>query len=348
MTEDTSIATAFTDYLTNFVYASGLLQNSPVLDWVLLSNGDVYYHDSVIFFGIDQKNITPVLVAKTPRLPENGWALKIEYDSLVELWYRMGENAAYHLPKPIALISYKMQPALVISYLQGESLLLTSKDFFWRNMDQVLLLAVEAAESLDKIFRSTFTDLEREERPFFDFSRRAEKFKEMYYLNEFQNQALESVVIKLAANRDRAMGTTLLQGDFWHGNIIRGAGHGKLMFVDWQYARWSADISLDVYLFLLAGALAAVPDGSASERARGVVEILLSWRKKIIPAYLGVFKKSNQFSLLSIRDGILMCCVEKATRASMDFGHTQSDDEIWWCIFNEIVNYSDEGWDNEA
>lgn len=343
MTKNTSTIMAFTDHLANFAHTSNFLQNSSELDWVLLSNGEAYYHDSVIFFGIDKKSYSPVLVVKTPRLPENGWALKIEYDSLVELWDRMGENAVYYFPKPIALFEYEKQPALMLSYLKGESLLLSSKELFWNNLDLVFSLAVESAESLDKIFRSTFTNLEHEENPLFDFSRRTEKFQKMYPLSRLQNKTLEIILNKLEANRDNTAGKTLLQGDFWHGNLIRGAGHGKLMFVDWQYARWSADVSLDVYLFLLAGALAAVPDSSTPVRARRVVGVLLSWQKKIIPAYLEVFMKSNQYSLLPIRDGMLLCCVEKATRASMDFGHTQSDDEIWWYIFNEIMDWPDAG-----
>jgi hypothetical protein len=47
------------------------------------------------------------------------------------------------------------------------------------------------------------------------------------------------------------------------------------MFVDWQFARWSVDVSTDLYFFLLAGALSTTGNGPVKERARMAYQLLL-------------------------------------------------------------------------
>ena len=94
---------------------------------------------------------------------------------------------------------------------------------------------------------------------------------------------------------------------------------------------------LDVFLFLLAAALAAVTAASTEEKASRVVDVLLDWNLDVLPAYLDIFKEASQYSLLSVRDGMLLCCIEKAIRADMDFGHAQQDDVTWWWIFNALT-----------
>ena len=90
--------------------------------WAILANGDADFHDNVIFFGFDEKRTDPVLVAKVPRLIENGWMLKTEYDHLVELWNCIGEEAANYVPRPYAMTTLQDRPVLMISYVSGESL----------------------------------------------------------------------------------------------------------------------------------------------------------------------------------------------------------------------------------
>src|SRR5690349_13781594 len=85
------------------------LFTSP-LHWTILSNGDADFHDNVIFFGFENNQKEPVLVAKVPRLVENGWMLKVEYDRLVELWNSIGEKAGSYVPKPYAITTLQDRP----------------------------------------------------------------------------------------------------------------------------------------------------------------------------------------------------------------------------------------------
>jgi hypothetical protein len=110
------------------------------------------------------------------------------------------------------------------------------------------------------------------------------------------------------------------------------------MFIDWQYSHWSTDVSLDVYLFLMAGALASVSQGSADEQARAAKDVLLKWRPQIIPAFLAAYGAADRFSLLPAKYGMLVCCVEKAVRTVLDFGYNQSDDATWRSLFSELIN----------
>src|SRR5919106_5596585 len=115
--------TTFIDQLSAFVLslAEGehKLFSSPP-HWVSLANGDADFHDNVIFFGFDQKQAEPMLVAKVPRLVENGWMLKTEYDHLVELWNCIGASAARYVPKPYALTSLQERLPLLVSLFSWE------------------------------------------------------------------------------------------------------------------------------------------------------------------------------------------------------------------------------------
>jgi aminoglycoside phosphotransferase (APT) family kinase protein len=240
------------------------------------------------------------------------------------------------------MVTLQQQPVLVISYVQGENLLRISKKTLGENPQQMLALAVDAAQSLRDILNQTATPLTVGEQVSLDFPQKVEKFKRLYPLTENGNRILADIVKQLEADRARVSHKVLIHGDFWHGNLIREAQHGNLMLVDWQNSRWATDVSLDVYLFLLAGALASAPRDSVDERVRGTVSTLLSWRSEVIPAYLAAFGKPTEYALLPIKAGMLVCCVEKAVRASLDFGYQHDDDLIWMLIFAELLNWPEE------
>lgn len=327
---------SFNEHLTKFI-SDNFSYDAASVNWVLLSNGGADLHDSVILFCMVQGQHTPQFVAKVPRLPENHWALQAEYDSLTMLWDRLGEAAVQRLPRPVSLVKFEDQSALILSYLPGENLLRASNQSFWLNKDRVLSFFMDAAMSLREIFDASRTPLAGSEYPPSDFSQKLENFRNQYPLKSQQLRIIEDLADRLALNTSNATHKVFIQGDFWHGNIIRGQEYGKLMFVDWQYARWTTDVSLDVFLFLLAAALSAASDADPERRASNAVDVLLSWKPDLIPLYLDVFRESNRYSMLPVRDGMLLCCVEKAVRAGMDFGHVQQDDVIWWWIFDALT-----------
>ena len=150
--------TSFVDELSSFALllrdGKKELFSSP-LHWTILSNGDADFHDNVIFFGFEGKKADPVLVAKVPRLIENGWMLKVEYDHLVELWSCIGEDAVSYVPRPYVMTTLQSRPVFVLSYVSGESLTELSPKSFWRNSGKVLALSKEAARSLRNLNRLT-------------------------------------------------------------------------------------------------------------------------------------------------------------------------------------------------
>jgi hypothetical protein len=132
----------------------------------------------------------------------------------------------------------------------------------------------------------------------------------------------------------------LIQGDFWHGNMIRDQKRHSLMFVDWQFARWSVDVSMDVYFFLLAGALSAVDDEIVGQRAEKAFHLLDDWRKDVIPEYLFAYGVPENYGLLPQKQGMLMCCVEKAVRSALEFGYSHPDDLLWRSLFAVLMSWS--------
>jgi len=337
--------TSFIDDLSVFALSLGergqKFFSSP-LHWTILSNGDADFHDNVIFFGFDQTQDDPVLVAKVPRLIENGRMLKTEYDHLVELWNCIGEEAAHYIPKPYALATLQARPVLMISYVPGESLTRLSRGSFWGNGDQVSALARKAARALRHLNRLTESPIERGESLDSHFPQKVDKFRELFRITPEEDQLLSDLVKMMENGIATANHKVLIQGDFWHGNMIRDEKHGKLMFVDWQFARWSADVSIDVYFFLLAGALSATENGSAEQRAKDAFCLLSDWRADVIPEYLSIYGKPDHYLLLPQKYGMMMCCVEKAVRSAIEFGYSHSDDFVWRYLFAELLHWQDE------
>lgn len=305
--------------------------------WVCLANGDADFHDNVIFFGFHQESTEPILVAKVPRLVENGWMLQREYDRLSELWNCLGQNAGNYIPKPYALTSLQGRPVLIISYVHGESLTRLSRRSFWGNSRQVSALAKEAARVLRDLNHLTERRTEPEEFAYSDFQKRADTFRELFQLNEKESHAL-SEVLEMVRERSKAVRhKVLIQGDFWHGNMIRDRKRRKLMFVDWQFARWSVDVSLDLYFFPLAGALFAAGNAPADQRVKRAYRLLTDWRADVIPEYLESYGQPSQYVLLPQKAGMMACCVEKAVRPTLEFGYRHPDDLTWRALFTELL-----------
>lgn len=335
----------FVDNLSDYIASiqmEGRLPFSAPFHWVILSNGLAKHDDSVIFFGFENKAPNPVLVVKVPRLPENAWSLQIEYDRLVELWGLLGDEAVYRLSQPIAMVNLEGQPALITTYLRGKNWLHGARSKLWDDPEQILALAVDVAQSLRDIMDRTATPLKANEKVPSDFQKKAEKFQQMYLLSSYEKRVVADLLKDVESACRNANCRVLVQGDFWHGNMIRSEEHGKLMFIDWQYSRWSTDVSLDVYLFLLAGCRASVSGESDQEKARKAAEVLSTWKDKIIPAYLTAFGKPDGYVLLPMRSGMLMCCIEMATRLSIDLGADQPEDIVWRYLFKELSDWQNE------
>ncbi len=332
------------DSINNLVRASWFEWRSDCnavphdFNWIVFSsNGGTALHDNILLFGFIEKEAQPVLVAKVCRLPENGWTLQAEYERLVELWQYLGDEAATRLPKPLALGKAENNNILITNYLSGQSLLGVAKSDLWENSSRLHELALDAAQSLKFLNEMTATPIESNMQLEYDFHKKADLFSTLFSLNRTEIQILENLTQLLEEKTAEVRKKVLIQGDFWHGNMIRGAEHGKLMFIDWQFACWSSDVSFDVYLFLLAGALAAAPYGPEAERARFAAQILFQWRSELIPAYLRAYGSPKEYVLLPERDGMLACCVEMAVRPVFYFKFRHPDDVMWRSLFGELI-----------
>lgn len=337
--------TSFVDDLSSF--ALSLKEGKKELflappHWMILSNGDADFHDNLIFFGFDSKKSEPVLVAKVSRLIENGWMLKTEYEHLIELWNCIGEDAESYVPKPYAMTTLQERPVLVISYASGESLARLSAKSFWMDSKQVLALAKEAARSLRNLNRLTERPIEQVESKASRFVEKAEKFRDLFQITREEEHALTALVETLNSRTMSAEHKVLIQGDFWHGNMIRDKKRKNLMFVDWQFARWSVDVSMDVFFFLLAGALSATGNEAVEQRAKDAFHLLNKWRKDVIPEYLFAYGVPEDYVLLPQKYGMMMCCVEKAVRSALEFGYSHPDDRLWRSLFAELMNWPNE------
>jgi hypothetical protein len=124
--------------------------------------------------------------------------------------------------------------------------------------------------------------------------------------------------------------------------MIRDKQRKKLVLIDWQFARWSADVSMDVYFFLLAGALSATENGEVVQHAKDAFQLLDKWRKDIIPEYLFAYGVPEHYVLLPQKYGMMLCCVEKAVRSALEFGYSHPDDLVWRSLFAELMNWPNE------
>ncbi|MCC7119440.1 MAG: aminoglycoside phosphotransferase family protein [Anaerolineales bacterium] len=333
---------AFTNALSNFVSTLKGFESAS-FQWMSLAPGIPEFDENVIFFGFEAHRADPSLVAKTPRLPQNQAALQVEHDRLVELWRLLGDEAEQRLQKVIALTMIQGQPVLITTFLQGKSLLRVFRKSFWPSGENLFALFAEAGQTLRKVVDCTITPLEAGEVIPSDFSNLAAKYKQMYAPTSREIQELDDLAEEMSRLALPGMHKILIQGDFWHGNMLRNSQHGQLMLLDWQYARWSKDVSLDLYMFPLAGALAAVPkrfvNGPAEARAQAAIHILYAWNKRMIPEYLNAFGQPKLYAKLPLRSGLLACCVENAVRASLNRDSDKPQDLIWKFMFSSLLDW---------
>jgi aminoglycoside phosphotransferase (APT) family kinase protein len=215
---------------------------------------------------------------------------------------------------------------------------------FWSSAERAIELVRDAGCALRRLHDRASHPVVDASRSVTDFKRRAVGFSRLFSLSTVEQSALADTLKRLEKASLKAKREVLLQGDFWHGNLIRRPRSGELVFVDWQFAHWSADVSTDVYFFLLAAAFTGAPYGTGPERARGAAARLLEWRSTLIPAYLEAYGQPNEFVLLPLREGMLAACIEKAVRPAMDFGYSHPDDLMWRLLFSELASWPAENW----
>lgn len=311
---------------------------SDIKSWVMFCNGLTDFEETMIFFGIKNNNSYPSLVAKVPRMLNSVWDAKAEYNHLIEYWNCLADNAYLHFPEPIALLSINGHPAMITSFVEGESLVYNR---IINDPKSFSIFSIAVAKLLHKLINYTISPLVEGEVVISDFDNKATKFKTMYILSPSELLVLEDLLIEVQSSAKSATHKILVHGDFWHGNIIRNKRFDSLMLIDFQYSHWSNNASLDVYLFLLAGALNNVNDLDPAKRAQKASELLFSWKSNIIPSYLSVFELHETYTLFSLRSGLLFCCIEKAVRASIELGYERDLDLVWRYMFYEISQWKE-------
>jgi hypothetical protein len=175
-----------------------------------------------------------------------------------------------------------------------------------------------------------------------NFQIKTDKFRELFQVNLEEEGVLSELASMVKKSVLEASHKVLIQGDFWHGNMMQDKKREKLMFIDWQFARWSVDVSMDVYFFLLAGALSASGEGPVDQRAKRAFHILSNWRADVIPEYLSAYGKPHGYVLLPQKYGMMLCCVEKAVRSALEFGYRHPDDLMWRYLFAELMNWPED------
>jgi hypothetical protein len=239
----------------------------------------------------------------------------------------------------VAFTRFGNQSALILSYLHGESLTRAAKGILWKNVDYTKALAVKVARSLRFLNEGTACRLQADDPALSNFALKAKKFQELYSLSQREQHGLDDLVSSSSLKYAQATHKVLIQGDFWHGNMIQEYERRELKFVDWQFARWSVDVSLDVYLFIMAGAFTVARRQGGEDLAKAVAGRLSAWRSDMIPAYLDAYGQPEKFVLLPLRDGMLSCCVEKAIRSRVEFGYSHPDDLMWRNLFTELLEW---------
>jgi hypothetical protein len=207
------------------------------------------------------------------------------------------------------------------------------------NRRRVSTLAKEAARSLRTLNRLTESPIEKAEFNDTHFLGIADHFRNLFQISGEEERILAALAEMLNTRVTSVTHKVLIQGDFWHGNMLRDKKRRNLMFVDWQFARWSADVSMDVYFFLLAGALFVTENENPKQHANDAFHLLNDWGKDIIPEYLFAYGVPDHYGLLPPKYGMMLCCVEKAVRPALAFGYSHPDDLVWRYLFAELKNW---------
>ncbi len=321
--------------------------------WVLKTNGAHAAHNNLLLFGFPASHPQPALVAKICRTPRHSHTLQTEYVRLGQLWRALGERAAGRAPHPLILAQHGADLVLLMSYCPGDPLL-TAPTRFWQDRQQVEKLLQQAAVWLRQLHQGAarlderLDDASAAEA---DFSRKAAAFTDLFALPSTTRDELVHLTKQVTQAQTGAAGCTLLQGDFWPGNVLLPAtmpetgshqdGNNPpahpMTLVDWQFSRWDWHTTLDVYLFIIVCAVKSTAyTPSYADRAQRATQLLLSWRTDLLPTYLAAYGQPAPCRLLPPRAGLLASCVELATRPYLAFGLMQPDAAQWYTLFTEI------------
>jgi aminoglycoside phosphotransferase (APT) family kinase protein len=320
-------------YLTHLIdshWQTWFDQPAPTVNWVLVSNHFDNVHDNVLFFGLRAGDIEPKLVAKVCRHPEYAGTIQDEYRGLQTAWEQMGHEAENRLPRPLTLGLYGKDVVLLTTFCRGK--LLAERVRATRETPPVNEWLTLAGEWLGYLHCVTRT-LEKPADKTALFAPRAQAFADLYPLSNDEKVVLADLAHQMTANQPQAA-TVLVQGDFWAGNCLLSGS--PMRVVDWQFARWGHDVNVDVYLFVLALARELVE----SDVARSVAWLEQWWQVEM-PAFLHTYRTHAQhdFGLLPPREGLLVTCVELATRPYLTHGQTQADSGWWFEMFRRIVRF---------
>lgn len=325
------------DHWSRFGWEDKESNSEPGMSWVFNANGGTAYLDNVLRFGFKGSQKEPLHVTKISRILENAWMLEAEYSCLQTLWNCLGDLAPTMFPQPLDVEISERQAGLSLGYVPGRSLVDIRRSSFWEDPSTFTELALESAQVLRLIHDRSARSIQSQTEPAPGFQVYANRFAQLFDLTSEETSALEALVHEVDARSKIPFLEILLHGDFWHGNLIRGAEHGNLVVIDWQFGHWATDASFDVYLFLMAGALAAVPYGPVQDRAKAAAIQLEEWEHDLIPTYLEAYGQPEDWGLLPLLEGLLACCVEKAARSEIVFKTRHPDDVMWRTLFGELV-----------
>jgi Phosphotransferase enzyme family len=308
----------------------------PSLYWTLLANGDTFYFDNVVLLGTPVGDTKPIFVAKVCRLPAFDLTLNTEYKNIKTLWGIINGKISGVLPHPYILAKHGNDHILLTSFLDGESLLSILHQKPNAENEFYVKLARSAAETLRFFHDMSSTPTAPLNEPGIRIEEKIRLFQQLFYLNPDETAYLDQLTKVFRENAVRSKQYVLLHGDFWQGNIIKQTDTGKLAVIDWQFSMWSPDASIDVYMYLLAGALASVPYNTEEKRAADTAHLLVEWQFDLIPNYLQAYGEVNGYGLLPVRDGMLLCCIEMATRTSFFFNTQYPNDWLWAKLFSGL------------
>jgi hypothetical protein len=334
-----SILSQLTEYVLQNPWIIENSGDNIQIKWLITTSGENSFHDNVLVFGFVNNNPNPTLVGKACRLPENGWMLRAEYKNLKIMWNKLGKCAAAYLPKPLVFMAFGKQPILLTNFIRGESFQQTANTAFWNNAKHVKSLMIQAAKSLREIHEMTSTVLEPGEVVLSDFPAKASTFMNMFVFEKRETLVIQELVEIVTNLTHSEKCKVMIQGDFWHGNLIKNVEENRLYFIDWQFARWEKNTSFDLFLFPLAAAVAAVPQGSATNRALDAAKVLHLWQYDILPTYFSSYGKPLSYTILPERQGMLLSCIEKTARSVTDFGRRHQDDYLWRNLFRELLDW---------
>lgn len=309
----------------------------PDLQWaVFVQSWDQSLDKNILLLCFDKKDSEPCLVAKVCRLPVNNWALEREFDNLSLMWKYLGSLAPLHLQKCMPLQGRDKQQAFITNYISGNSLLSLEKYMLTHQRRNTFhKISCDASKVLSLCHHSTCVPLEGNEKPDSAYFKKIELFRSLYPLQKTEEVVLETLNTIIEQQIDVATRKVFLHADFWHGNILLNPA-GDLVVIDWQVSRWATDVSLDVYLFMLAALLKGTSYFPEKSRLDKIASTLKQWRVELIPNYLKTYSLPDGCTLLPESYGMILCCIEMAIRPIAVWGR-QEGDAVWYLLFRQLI-----------